>query len=308
LSDAADQELKRVVRLIQALAGEPQFESPRFEIYWPGDHTHPKQHVDISPDQVYVTDRSRASTHDFIILFCGAASYGVGQENEIATQAGVSAIRLMPTAGISRMMSGSFISAHDVQYSGSLDRQITFDKDELRQAFVEIRKAYFRHRALYKGMNGDGFGNRLRKLIDERSNGYEQLASDLGISLSYLHILMEEPLAVSNPSLRLLKRMALRLGERIAYIVGESDESDPIWIESNASWRSWINRTPGLDAGMALRLRDDWRHEYANHRREHLTNVSHRAGSKRMGETDWDRRYQELVKASGAGDVRPTLF
>src|SRR5688572_24076824 len=132
LSDAADQELRRVVRLIEALAAEPQFESPHFEIYWPGDHTHPKRHVDISPDQVYVTDRSRASTHDFIILFCGAASYGVGQENEIATQAGVSAIRLMP-AGISRMMSGSFISAHDVRYSGSLDRQITFDKDELRQ-------------------------------------------------------------------------------------------------------------------------------------------------------------------------------
>src|SRR5262245_477341 len=45
LSDTADQELRRVVRLIQDVAAEPQFDSPRFEIYWPGDHTHPKQHV-----------------------------------------------------------------------------------------------------------------------------------------------------------------------------------------------------------------------------------------------------------------------
>src|SRR5205807_4967876 len=60
LSDAADQELRRVVSLIQEIAAESPFESPRFEIYWPGDHTHPKRHVDISPNQVYVTDRSRA--------------------------------------------------------------------------------------------------------------------------------------------------------------------------------------------------------------------------------------------------------
>src|SRR5688572_5181713 len=225
LSDVADQELRRVVQLIQGIAADPQFGSPRFELYWPGDHTHPKQHLDVSANQVYITDRSRASTHDFIVIFCGAASYGVGQENEIATQAGVPAIRLLPPS-ISRMMTGSFISAHDVHYSGSLETQIALDKSELRQAFQEIRKVYYRHQALYKGMNGDGFGSRLRRLIDERCNGYEQFAVDLGVSLSYLHILMEEPIAVSNPSLRLLKRMAVRLGERIAFIVGESEESD----------------------------------------------------------------------------------
>src|SRR5687767_10747284 len=105
LSDAADQELRRVVRAIQNITGESQFDAPRFEIYWPGDHTHPKHNIEISANQVYVTDRSRASTHDFIILLCAAPSYGVGQENEIATQGGVPAIRLLP-AGISRMMTG----------------------------------------------------------------------------------------------------------------------------------------------------------------------------------------------------------
>src|SRR5439155_14869768 len=179
-----------------------QFSGPRFEIYWPGDHTHPKEHTDVSANQVYVTDRSRASTHDFLILFCGAPSYGIGQENEIATQAGVPAIRLIP-AVISRMMIGSFIQAKDVKYSGSLQTGIVFDSDELRDALGEIRKMYFRHRALYRGMNGDAFGGRLRKLIDDRCGDYEQFAQDTGISLSYLDNLMEEPFAVSNPSIKL---------------------------------------------------------------------------------------------------------
>jgi hypothetical protein len=248
-----------------------------------------------------VTDRSRASTHDFVILFCGIPSYGVGQENEIATQAGVPAIRLMPT-GLSRMMRGSFISAYDISYSGSLLEGVEFDLDEMRSGLAEIRKTYYRHRALYKGMNGDGFGPRLRKLIDERCSGYEQFATDLGVGLSYLHHLMDEPFAVSNPSIRLLKRIALRLGERVAYLIGESDENDPIWVESHASWRSWIDKTAGLDAGTALKVRDDWRHDYATGRREHLVVASHRESLKRMQESDWDRRYQLALKGSKAAD------
>src|SRR6202020_3365944 len=105
-----DAELRKVVMRIRDIAADPQFSSPPFEIYWPGDFTHPKLNGDIPASQVYITDRTRASTHDFIILFCGAPSYGVGQENEIATQAGVPAIRLVPQ-GLSRMMIGSFAKA-----------------------------------------------------------------------------------------------------------------------------------------------------------------------------------------------------
>jgi transcriptional regulator with XRE-family HTH domain len=256
--------------------------------------------MDISPNQVYVTDRSRAATHDFIILLCATASYGVGQENEIATQGGVPAIRLMPT-GISRMMSGSFLNARDIRYTGSLEQQLIFDKDEFREALAEIRKIYFRHRALYKGMNGDSFGGRLKKLVDERYGSYELFADDLGISLSYLHILMEEPIAVSNPSLRLLKRMALGLGERVAFLVGESEESDPLWVDSHASLRSWIDKTPGLDAAVTLQIRDSWRNEYAAHRRGFSTNISHRSEFKRMTEVEWDRRYQSALAQKGPG-------
>jgi transcriptional regulator with XRE-family HTH domain len=310
LTGPEESHLKTVVRTVREIASEKVFEAPRFQIYWPGDHTHPKEHADVPASQVYLTDRSRASTHDFIILFCGKPSYGVGQENEIATQAGVPGVRLVPPS-ISRMMVGSFARAENVKYSGSLQTGVAFDAGEFRAALTEIRKIYFRDRALYRGMNGDGFAPRLRRLVDHRCGDYEQFARDIGISLSYLHNLMEEPFVVSNPSIRLLKRMAVRLGERVSYLIGESDKSDPLWIDSNASWRSWIDKTPGVEATTAIQMRDDWRNEYAVARREQVTQASHRESLRRMREADWDRRYKQLIKSKGQrGRERdsPSLF
>src|SRR6266478_1577594 len=249
----------------------------------------------------YLTDRSRASTHDFIILFCGSPSYGVGQENEIATQAGIPAIRLVPT-GMSRMMSGSFIKAIDITYTGSLSGGISFSLEEVRKALREIRCVYFRYGALYKGMNGNGFGERLRKLVDDRSGDYQKFAADLGIGLSYLHALMEEPFTVSNPSIRLLKRMAVLLGESVAYVVGESQETDPIWVASNACWHAWVTQTPNLDAAAAVVMRDQWREGYRFERSKQST-ASFRKSNRAMRESDWDKLYrQSAKKVSSVGE------
>lgn len=308
LSEKADVELRRIVSLVGRVASEERFQSPRFEIYWPGDHTHPLVHANISASQVYVTDRSRASTYDFIVLFCGAPSYGVGQENEIATQAGVPAIRLIPANGMSRMMMGSFVRSIDVKYTGSLDTSIVLNSIDLQKAFQEIRKIYFRHRALYRGLNSDAFGTRLKKLVDDRCGGdYVLLADDLGISLSYLHTLMKEPFAVSNPSARLLGRLATRLGERVAYLLGESEEVDPVWIESNNSWRLWIDKTPGLDACIALNLREQWRHDFRVARRERQNaSASFRTSSKVMREADWDKQYRQKARNDSGADGHQT--
>jgi len=192
------------------------------------------------------------------------------------------------------MVSGSFLMSTDIPFEGSLEAGIVLDSEKLKNALHQIREAYFRHRALYRGMNGDAFGERLRKLVDDRCGDYEQFAHDTGISLSYLHSLMEEPFAVSNPSARLLKRIAIRLGERVAYLIGELEDSDPIWIDSHASWRAWIEKTPGIEAATALKVRDEWRHEYAMTRRDRLTATSYRGSLKRMSEPDWDKRYQQV--------------
>lgn len=78
LREGAHQALRKVVADVRAIAGDRAFSSLPFDIYWPGEHTHPIEHASVSPNKVYLTDRSRASTHDFIILLCAEASYGVG--------------------------------------------------------------------------------------------------------------------------------------------------------------------------------------------------------------------------------------
>src|SRR5260370_21041407 len=116
----ADLELRRAVERIKTTASGLHFSTApsSFQLYWPGDHTHPVTHPHFTPAQVYLTDRSRASTFDFIILLCAEPSYGVGQENEIATQAGLPAIRIVPTK-TSRMRTGSFLLAKDVAFEAT---------------------------------------------------------------------------------------------------------------------------------------------------------------------------------------------
>src|SRR5579884_1269567 len=259
LTPQAEADLQRLVNEIKKVT--QGFDEPRMDLYWPGEHTHPVRNADITPDLVYLTDRSRASTHDFIVIVCGAPSFGVGQENEIATQAGVPAIRIAPK-GISRMMVGSFIRGVQVEYSGSLEKgNIVLDVTELRKAFETVRRIHFKHRALFKCSGSDSFGARLKRLIDDRVGDYRLMAEDIGIGLSYLHVLMEESIGVSNPSARLLGRMAIRLGTSVSYLLGETEATDPVWVESNASWRRWIEES-GADAAGALAVRDEWRQEY----------------------------------------------
>ena len=305
LSGQEDGELRKIVDRIRALVAAEEFKDPHFDLYWPGDHTHPRNNPDFTPSQVYLTDRSRASTYDFIILLCVSPSYGVGQENEIATQAGLSAIRLVPRS-ISRMMRGAFINAKDVEYRGSLSTGIDFPEQELLDALRAIRRAHFRRQAFYKNLNGHDFGERLRKLINERGGDYEKFADDVGINLYYLHALMQEPFNVTNPSIKLLKRIAALLGESVGYLVGESERADPIWISSQASFRDWVEANPEIPAGEAFRMRDAWRDEYRLSKNEPVS-VSFRRSNEPMSVADWDRRYRQ-TRVKGGNSAIGSLF
>jgi transcriptional regulator with XRE-family HTH domain len=300
--------LRKFVSDLRGIAADQAFDSLPFDIYWPGDHTHPLEHPGLSARHVYLTDRSRASTHDFIILFCGDASYGVGQENEIATQAGIPAIRLIPQKGISRMMLGSFVRAIDVTYEGTLDSTIRIPSDEVLKALQETRKICVRHRAFYQDVSNEAFGIRLKRLIVDRCGDYIRFADDIGITLEYLHTLMEEPFSVSNPGAVLLDRIATRLCTRIGYLLGESEVTDPIYVESNASWRKWAD-TSGLDLAIGLQIRDKWCDDYHTsvRTRGEASVASFRKQPKVMEVKDWDQMYQNAMKGGHGPTQRRML-
>ena len=286
-----DSELRSVVKRIKNAAADRSLGEPPFDIYWPGDYTHPTSNADVSASVVYLTDRSRASTNDFVVMFCGSPSYGVGQENEIATQAGVPVIRLVPTC-LSRMLSGSFARAESIVYSGSLETGIAFDETALKEALRQVRVTYYHHRALYRNLNGRAFGDRLKQLIDQRIGGYDKFAIDLGIRNSYLHALFSEQIAVSNPSLRLLKRMAARLDTTVSYLLGEEPNTDPIWIQSHNTLRSWIESDPTLSASTVFEIRDEWRQEYRLNRYGPSVSSFRNATPSAMRELDWQEMYK----------------
>lgn len=296
----AEPELRRAVERIKAIASEQQFSTApsSFQLYWPGDHTHPVIHAHLTPAQVYLTDRGRASTFDFVILLCAEPSFGVGQENEIATQAGLPAIRILPQK-VSRMITGSFLLANDVPFEGDLKTGLRIDEKALAKAFSDIRKVYLRHRVLHGPKRGYQFGERLRSLLADRASDEGRFAQELGVGLSYLQALLNESIAVTNPSACLLVRMSKLLDVSVGYLLGETAASDPIYIESVVNWRTWVKETLGGETDLALAIREEW---IEQHRQDlhGLSKASHRADKPvAMSVNDWDKLY-----ASRAAEYR----
>ena len=307
LDSKAEESVRQVIGTIQSAADCDELGSPRFELYWPGGSGHPTKHPEFTAEQVYAIDRSRASTFDFIILLCAAPSYGVGQENEIATQSGLPAIRLMPE-GISRMMAGSFLHATDIVYRGSLATGIHFEERELVGALRKVRQTCFHHLALFKNMNGNGFGERLRTLLNDRAGDYKQFAKDIGVSEFHLRTLMDEPFAVTNPSARLLKRMGHVLSVSVGYLLGETTKSDSVWIESMSAWRKWMRETKNIEAWAAVEIKDDYQAEYNVDRHKPVLASFRNSQKVSLTVNEWDKRYKAKVKSSPASADQGELF
>ncbi|MGB0065010.1 MAG: helix-turn-helix transcriptional regulator [Terracidiphilus sp.] len=291
LTEAEDASVGNVVDVVRRRSSAAEFSDPPINIYWPGEYTHPKNNPSVKPSKVYLIDRSRASTFDFLVILCGAPSYGVGQENEIATQAGVPAIRLV-NAQVSRMMRGSFLKNFDIGYTGSLKEGIFFDEEEFAKALREIVKLHYHHSALYSGMNGNDFGPRLQRLVNERTVDNRAFAEELGVSLDYVQVMMEEPISVSNPSAKLLKRMSIRLGVSVGFLLGENQQDDAVYRESKENWNAWARESgESVDACTALAIYDEWKEEYSA-RKVESSPISFRKDVKPMAKTDWDEAFQ----------------
>ncbi len=298
--------MRAVVEAVRRCAGAAEFSDPPVNVYWPGEHTHPKRHPKYKPSTVYLIDRSRASTFHFLVILCGAPSFGVGQENEIATQAGVPAIRLV-NSQVSRMMLGSFLRSFDVQYTGSLKEGIFVSDEDFTKALRGIVKLHYSHGALYSTMNGNDFGPRLKKLVDERVRDSRAFAEELGVSLEYVQALMVEPLAVSNPSARLLERMSILLGESVGFLLGEKEKDDAIYRESKENFNAWVREScDDVDARTANEIFDHWKVDYFARKVENSP-VSLRSEVRAMGKADWDGLFR-LAKSKKPASKQQSMF
>jgi transcriptional regulator with XRE-family HTH domain len=306
LSEAEDTSVRAVVDAVRRCAGAAEFSNPPVNIYWPGEHTHPKRHPKYKVSTVYLIDRSRASTFHFLVILCGAPSYGVGQENEIATQAGVPAIRLV-NPQVSRMMLGSFVKNFDVAYTGNLEGGIFFSEEEFAKALRAVVKLHYSHGALYSSMNGHDFGQRLKKLVDERVRDNRAFAEDLGVSLEYVQAMMVEPLAVTNPSARLLERMSILLGESVGFLLGEKEKDDATYRESKENFNAWERESgEDVDARTANEIFEQWKVDYFAHKAE-SSPVSLRDEVRAMQKANWDEAFRR-AKAKKHASKQQSMF
>jgi transcriptional regulator with XRE-family HTH domain len=306
LTEPEDLSVRAVVEAVRRCASAAEFANPPVNVYWPGEHTHPQRNPKYKPSSVYLIDRSRASTFHFLVILCGAPSYGVGQENEIATQAGVPAIRLV-NSKVSRMMLGSFVKSFDVPYTGSLKEGIFFSEEDFTKALRAIVKLHYSHGALYSSMNGHDFGPRMKKLVDERIRDNRAFAEELGVSLEYVQAMMVEPLAVTNPSARLLERMSILLGESVGFLLGEKEKDDTVYRESKESSNAWVRESGDeVDARTANEMFDQWKIEYFAQKLE-SSPVSMRNEVNAMRKADWDGMFR-LAKSKKPVSKQQSMF
>jgi len=298
--------VRSVVETVRRCGGAAEFSSPPINIYWPGEHTHPKRNPKHKPSTVYLIDRSRASTFHFLVILCGAGSYGVGQENEIATQAGVPAIRLV-NPQVSRMMLGSFVRSIDIPYTGTLNEGIFFSEEEFTKALHTIVKIHYRHSALYSNVNGNDFGPQLKRLVDERVRNNKTFAEELGVGPDYVQAMMVENIAVSNPSARLLERMSILLGESVGYLLGEKQQDDAVYRESKERWNAWVRESEEtVDARTAAEIFDQWKTDYFA-RKVESSPVSLRSEVAPMQKADWDTLFR-AAKAKKPPSKQRAMF
>ncbi|MCC6527552.1 MAG: helix-turn-helix transcriptional regulator [Polyangiaceae bacterium] len=87
-------------------------------LYEPSKHTDPIGQPDIPAHTVYRWDRVHVTKSALVILHCGYPSFGAGQELEIATQAGIPVVLLLPANRVvSRMVLGCHARTRPVRYA-----------------------------------------------------------------------------------------------------------------------------------------------------------------------------------------------
>jgi transcriptional regulator with XRE-family HTH domain len=136
----------------------------------------------------------------------------------------------------------------------------------------------------------------------------QEFADKLGVSIGYVEVMLSEPFVISNPSARLLTRMAVLLDVSVGYLLGETRDTDPIWVQSNASWRSWMRENLSVETNVAFEIWDEWK---ADHRRPSRTSslLSFRDPQKPMTAVDWDKRYKQgLNEKAKDHELQKSLF
>jgi 2'-deoxynucleoside 5'-phosphate N-hydrolase len=184
-----------------------------FVAYVPHLATDPVRHPDVTPAQVYETDRREVATADLVVVFLGRPSFGVGQELEIAADALVPLLLIAPERDvISRMALGG-----RAKHYGPLRYREWEDLEAQLLTAATAIAADLRDR---RQVALPSIGDRLRRARTRAGMARMELATRLGVSAEFVRLVETADPRTSNPSLAFLAGAADALGSSIAELLG----------------------------------------------------------------------------------------
>ncbi len=273
-------EAQRQAVFAQASEVRQVCEALRAFLYEPSHYTDPIRNPEISAERVYSIDRRQVSQSDVAIVSCMQASFGAGQEIEIATGAGVPIVLLASeTQKVSRMVLGSYARTRVVRYADPMGFRV-----QLREALTETFNELVQRRHVAES----GLGSRVKNARASRSLSVGVVARTAGISEAALLALESGDCTLENPSVSCVRRLAEILGTSAAYlldgIMPHREDSSEILRNSKASLESFA-----LATGLTLKKTTDLWNEYcADYEMQRVAVAEARAEP--LTEDDWKRR------------------
>jgi transcriptional regulator with XRE-family HTH domain len=188
-------------------------------LYRPREYTSPTDNADISPREVYETDRERVTTADLLILASIFPSLGAGMELQLAHQSCSSVILLRKKGQkLSRMVTGCPVPMEILEYNNLKDLEGKLIK-AMNRVLPIIAQARLLHPQPSDNSSAYDLGRRLGQLRKQRNLSPESLAAMVGVDTPYIEALESRPEQVTNPSLRMLRHIARALHVTDSYLI-----------------------------------------------------------------------------------------
>jgi Predicted transcriptional regulators len=257
LSNEQEEEIKDLDQKVDEIC--KRYSSYPVVLYRPRLKTSPKDNPDVSPRDVYEIDQERVTSADVVILAAIFPSLGAGMELQLAYQS-CSSVILIKKQGqpLSRMVIGCPVRMEIVEYSDldDLDKKLSAAMDSIFPIFAQFRLSQPQSQ---NASNDLELGERIRQLRDHRKLSQSDLARMVGVSTASIESLETKPEQVTNPSLKMLRRIAHALMISETYLISGHGipihQVNPIFNEHREALRAF-----SVEVGMSAEdLEEMWK-------------------------------------------------
>jgi transcriptional regulator with XRE-family HTH domain len=220
LTGLNDEQLSEIIELDERVDQVcADYSAYRLLLYRPRLKTSPKDQPDIEARRVYEIDQERVTTSDLLIAATVFPSLGAGMELQLALQSGASIILLVKEGQpLSRMVTGCPARMVVAKYRSldDLAMQLITGINELLPGLADYR---FQQASSQHGLDDFSLGDRVRTLRERRNIDIPSLARMVGVGNAYIENLESHPEQISNPSLRLIRRLSRALSVSETFLI-----------------------------------------------------------------------------------------